>query len=159
MNLFILDNRPSVAARYHCDKHVVKMVLETAQLLSTAHRLHDEEVDGFIYQATHFNHPCSIWVRKCAGNYRWTYRLFKALAKEYHYRYGRQHKSWLILQDRLAKPPRNIPRGRQTPFALAMPDKYKQDDAVQAYRDYYIGDKSEMFTFTRRDIPDWVGDK
>ena len=64
MNIFVLDNDPFKAAEYQCDKHVVKMVLETAQLLCSAH-------ETAPYKRTHYNHPCAIWTRSSLSNYMW----------------------------------------------------------------------------------------
>jgi len=86
MNIFILDEDPSAAAKMHCDKHVVKMILETAQMLSTAHRLvdGDEYADRVgLYKAAYPNHPCTVWVREYAGAYLWSYYLLKNLSQEY----------------------------------------------------------------------------
>ena len=86
MNIFYLDKDPKKCAEMHCDKHVVKMILEYAQLLSTAHRVLDgnEWADHVgLYKATHKNHPSAIWARESAGNYFWLNKLFQELCKEY----------------------------------------------------------------------------
>jgi hypothetical protein len=147
MNIFVLDQDPYKAAEYHCDKHVVKMVLETAQLLST--------VTGVGYRPTHFNHPCTVWARESTGNFQWLYDLGLALGKEYNRRYGRRHKSSLIIAEQWP-PPATVPQGPQTPFALAMPDQYKQECPVASYRAYYLGEKSRMLKYTNRDTPEWL---
>lgn len=130
MNIFFLSLNPVDAAQYQCDKHVVKMILETAQLLCTAHRVldgvqlvsettgkllqkyrhPDTEMDDLLYKSTHINHPSSKWVRKTSGNYMWAYCHFLALCEEYEHRYGRQHAS-LKLADVLFKPPTFIDDG------------------------------------------------
>lgn len=157
MNLFVLDTNPLRAARMQCDTHVVKMTLEAAQLLSTCHRLLGSDADGWAYQITHEHHPCRKWVSECTANYRWAYQYFKGCAREYTYRYGKVHRSWRILADPLSKPPTGLPRrAERTPFALAMPDKYKQPDAVAAYRAYYLGDKADLLLYTRRQRPEWM---
>lgn len=169
MNIFVLDHDPRRAARYHCDKHVVKMVLESAQLLSTglwlvdgrrARRLHDR---SRIYLPTHKRHPCTLWVGESLANYRWLARLAGALVEEYHYRYGgRSHASELVIDScrrfALSKPAQRLqPWGsaRRTPFALAMPENYRGDDAVAAYRRYYLGEKAPICAWTRRRVPRW----
>lgn len=157
MNLFVLDKTPELAARLHCDKHVVKMILETAQMLSTAHH----ELDGVgvpmgLYKATHRNHPCSIWVRTTRSNYLWAYRLFKALCAEYTHRYGKVHLCWMKLGFTLQDPPTNLSDGPLTPHAQAMPDIYRHTDPVVAYRRYYLGEKSSILNWTRRSVPDWA---
>lgn len=155
MNLFVLDTDPYEAARFHCDKHVVKMTLEAAQLLSTAHRLNGNAYPQ-VYKSTHIHHPCTKWVCKSSANYQWGYEYFRCLAAEYTYRYDKIHKSWHKLGILLSNTPNLIPIDDLTPFALAMPDKYKQADPVKSYRAYYIGDKSRMFKFTHRRIPHWI---
>jgi hypothetical protein len=91
MNIFYLDRDPIEAARLQCDRHVVKMILETAQLLSTAHN----ELDGgqIAYKSTHKNHPSAVWARASAENYYWLQRHLGALGHEYFRRYGRVHKT------------------------------------------------------------------
>lgn len=159
MNLFVLDDDITTSVQYYTNKHVVKMILETAQMLSTAHRILDgDDIDPVIYKKTHWNHPCSKWMRETTGNYSYGYNLFSLLAKEYQYRYNKNHLSWRKLQDVLKTPPKNIDESLEmTPFALAMPDEYKTfDSAVESYRKYYIGEKSHLFTWTRRQIPTWI---
>jgi hypothetical protein len=161
MNIFFLDQNPHIAAQYHADKHTIKMILETAQLLSTAHRLLDNDnVDQSLYKKTHMNHPCSIWVRTSSHNYQWTYSLFQALCNEYTFRYNKQHKSEIILLDKLAILPKNIPTNIGMTFpALAMPDEYKSSDPVESYRKYYIEDKikKNIAQWNKtRNKPNWV---
>lgn len=157
MNIFALSDQPRTAARFHCDKHVVKMPLETAQLLCTAHRILDgADAQAELYKATHVNHPCAIWVRASMGNYIWTYMLFDALGKEYQHRYGKTHKSWRDLRGPLAKVPENIPQNGRTPFALAMPECYRHADPVEAYRAYYRQDKAHLHAWRNRDVPEWL---
>ena len=187
MNIFILNKDRRLAAIEHNDKHVVKMIVESAQMLSTAHRLLDgtlgteqrtnkngvvrnvkvwtlsDHREQILYKPTHGNHPCSIWCRESVENYLWLYNLTVALCDEYYHRYG-QHKPTPIqhkvrrdgLLDMLATPPRNIPCGTLTPFPQAMPDQYKDADPVQAYRNYYLGEKTALLQYTNREAPDWV---
>lgn len=151
MNIFVLDKSPVAAAKMHCDKHLVKMILETAQLLSTALRYHGV---NYGYKATHQNHPCAIWTRKSRGNFLWLNMLGRNLLEEYKYRYGKEHKSTPIIAE---APIFYIPDGPQTPFAQAMPDEFKVErDAVQAYRNYYIGAKANMLVYTKREPPEWL---
>jgi hypothetical protein len=104
MNIFYLDPNPQVAARYHVDKHVVKMVLESAQLLSAAHFVLDKNNEG-MYKPTHINHPCSKWTRESKANYLWLYQLFKELSHEYTFRYGKVHKTYTKMHYILNRPP------------------------------------------------------
>jgi len=176
MNIFYLDEDPQVAAQMHADKHVVKMILESAQLLSTAHRFLDGEQyvqlsknnrrlkrwrlqddrEDLLYKATHINHPSAVWVREKASNYAWLYSLFGFLCDEYTYRYNKVHLTDTKLRVMLSSHPSNIPSGDFTEPALAMPDYCKLDDAVSSYRKYYIEEKSSMFSWKKRDIPYWI---
>lgn len=163
MNIFVLDQFPMLAAQYHSDTHVVKMVLETAQLLSTTHQLLtplDKQPLTNIYQPTHINHPCSKWVRESKANYQWLYELFRHLAAEYTYRYYKDHKSWVTLRSALAEPPVNIPDKPLTPFVMAFgkhegvaPDP--KCDAVTNYRWYYITKRDINRWEHRRPMPAW----
>ena len=144
------------AARYHCDKHVVKMILETAQLLSTAHRVLDGDYcDDRVYRPTHMNHPCGVWVRESVTNYLWTYELFSALCDEYHHRYNKEHLCETKLHGVLAKPPKFQPAMGWTRPAMAMPVEYHDDCVITAYRAYYVGEKAYMAKWSGRDIPWW----
>jgi len=152
MNIFLLDENPQINAQYHCDKHVVKMILETAQLLcSVNHLCGDNEPP---YKLAHKNHPCSIWCRASLTNYLYLCELGLELSKEYTYRYNKHHKSTDVIQWCLNNLP-NIPDIGFTPPALAMPDQYKVDDFVQSYRNYYIGEKKGFATWKNREVPYW----
>lgn len=153
MNIFVLSHDPELAARQQVDKHVVKMVLETAQLLSTCHRVLESQWAEELYKKTHVNHPCSVWVRQSSANYDWLYRHFLFLLDEYTFRYGKTHKCSMY-QEILSFNP--VPVGELTPFALAMPEQYKKECPVQSYRNYYISEKQKLFNWTRRDIPEWT---
>lgn len=145
MNIFVLDSSPSLAAQSHCDKHVVKMILESAQLLCTAHHELDESsAPAGLYRPTHKNHPCAIWTRESVENYVWLYQLFDALCAEYNTRYNKVHLTEEKLLSTLSVAPRNIPQSPATPFALAMPEKYRSLDAVQSYRAYYLEEKRHI---------------
>lgn len=152
MNIFPLDTVPSIAAKMHNDKHVVKMILETAQMLSTAHHIRGSPYIDKVYKQAYVNHPCTIWVRRTSRNYDWALRLFKALLEEYTHRYGKIHKSSELLEYLSYNP---VPKGPFKPFPQAMPDIYKHKDPVIAYRRYYIGEKSYFSKWTKRPIPEW----
>lgn len=155
MNIFVLDADPILAAQYHCDKHCVKMILETAQLLSTAVRINAKTTEQLIYgyKATHKNHPCAIWCRQTRDNFIWLKQLGIALSNEYTYRYGKIHKSTPIIQN---APEECINAGLLTSFVQAMPNEYKNNDPVKAYRDYYVGAKYNILTYTYRKPPEWI---
>ena len=153
MNIFALDNDPKLCAQYHCDKHVVKMILEHAQMLSTTARLYDLDVG---YKVTHKNHPSTIWVRESRSNYEWLMEMTKHLHAEWKYRYDHQknHKSFDLI---LSLPePDYLPDIGQTPFAMAMPDEYKSDNPVQSYRDYYVNSKKDLLVYTKRKKPNFI---
>ena len=125
MNCFITHRCPKQSAYDHCDKHLVKMILESAQLLSTAHHLEGEADDiPDIYKATHRNHPSAVWVRETSGNYVWTYRLFRALCMEYRKRYGRVHKTETKLLRPLMAFPRYIIHDDLTPPPACCPEEF-----------------------------------
>ncbi|ADL12737.1 pyrimidine dimer DNA glycosylase/endonuclease V [Acetohalobium arabaticum] len=151
MNIFVLDENIQKCAKYHADKHVIKMILESAQLLCSAHWMTGNEAP---YRLTHKNHPCSKWVRNSIENYRWLVRLGLALCKEYTYRYNRTHKTEEKLKWLRDNEP-NLPDKEKTDFVLVMPDKYKCEDPVEAYRTYYRQEKEDIAAWKNRPIPDW----
>lgn len=180
MNIFYLHNDPKICAQHHVDKHVVKMIVEYAQLLSTAHRIIDgkesialsksgrkqkvwslsDEREEAIYKATHINHPSAKWARHNAANYHWLAQLWVACLEEYTYRYGKVH-SCDRLVEFLTVAPYNIEVGEFSPPWRAMPDEYKvardvEDYTVKSYRAYYNGAKSHMFKWKLRNQPEWA---
>ena len=157
MNIFYLDHDVDISAQYHTDKHVVKMILEYAQLLCTAHRLLDNDEGDVLYKATHKNHPSAKFVRMTSGNYYYVYSLFIALCNEYTYRYGKVHKTDSRLRHALKDAPINIPIGDMTRVPQAMPDKYKCYDSIIAYRNYYRNDKVHLHKWKKRSIPTFIG--
>ena len=154
MNIFVLDEDPAIAAAMACDQHVVKMVTETAQLLSTACRLHGVNVG---YKPTHQNHPCSMWARESWGNFGWLLMHGLALSGEYTYRYGKTHAAGSVLSEIMeAVTYRDFEAKEQTPFAQCMPVQYRGTDAVQAYRAFYLGEKARFARWRKsRPAPDW----
>ena len=158
MNIFYLYDNPVMSAEAQPDKMLVKMPLETAQMLCTAHR----ELDGNeyadevgLYKRAYWNHPCTVWARESSANYVWLYKHFLALGKEYTFRYGKTHNSVDKLARALFKQPDNIKRIGMTPLAQAMPDKYKNDDPIKAYRDYCINEKHYAKWEKGRAMPNW----
>ena len=159
MNLFVLDEDQNKSVQYHTDKHVVKMILECAQILTTAHYICDGEIGENWYRPTHQNHPVVRWTAETDGNYRYVYRQFELLAAEYRVRYGKTHLSWTKMQNALYAPPWEISGGRVIDFYLAMPVEFggrrraRLAETVRCYRAYYIGEKSRMFKWTNRPVP------
>lgn len=180
MNIFILSENPVEAAQLQCNKHIVKMPLESAQMLSTAHRILDgiqtlgksksgkrnvklyvhPEHDDLLYKAVHHNHPCTVWTMETSENYKWHYEHFVSLCDEYKYRYGREHESFRKLKDILKNPPKNISKTNQlTQFPLAMnsnPECMFRDDPVKSYRMFYQT-KQDRFNmlWQPREVPEW----
>lgn len=155
MNIFVLDTNPKTCAVYHNDKHVVKMILETAQLLCGVHWMTEGGQYDIPYKLSHKNHPSAIWARECVENYIWLCDLGLELCNEYTYRYGKRHKSQDIIEWCLLNVP-NIPeKGDVTPFALAMPDECKVGDAVASYRAYYMAEKRGFAVWKNRETPEW----
>jgi hypothetical protein len=177
MNIFYIETDPYKAAQSMVDKHVVKMILESAQLLSTAHRLLDgtEYVgqsqtgrkarrwrlpdfrEDILYSATHLNHPSAVWCRASNNNYTWLYCHFVGLLNEYTYRYGKTHKcADPRFRQLLQTLPENIVVGHFTPVTPAMPDEYKVASAVESYRNYYKQGKAHLHKYTKRSPPAWL---
>lgn len=152
MNIFVLDKDPELAAKYHTDKHVIKMILESAQMMSTAIRTTGVDVG---YKMTHLNHPCTIWVRTGLANWKWLGSLAYYLNQEFIFRFNKtaNHKSYDVIA---SLPWPNIPDIGLTPFAQAMPEIYRNDDAVIAYRTYYLKEKAHLFQWTNREPPFWI---
>ena len=154
MNIFYFDSDLVVAAQYMCNKHVVKMPTETAQLLCSAHHILDGPKDG-LYRLTHKNHPSSVWVRSSSGNYKWAYAHFVALCEEYTYRYGKVHASETKLKTLLKSLPSNIIEGDFYEPPLVMPDYCKCDNAIDSYRKCYIMEKKSFAKWSIRSEPEW----
>ena len=160
MNIFLLHFNPKIAAEYHCDKHVVKMILETAQLLYTCHWvICPDGLPENAYKKCHMNHPCGIWVRESLANYTWLCELGKYLCEEYTFRYGKIHKTQAHLLWLMENPPLCLEDKGVTTIRLAMPDKFKCANPVQAYRNFYIGSKLQerrIVKYTKREWPEFL---
>lgn len=179
MNIFILDNDLDLCAEYHIDAHSGKMQLEAAQMLCTNHwvdkylgyvprKLTSEEwevlkqakkneVRDFPYLPTMYNHPCTIWARESLDNYEWLFCYALALNEEHIFRGGADHRSFSEVINKLPDP-QNIPYKGLTPFAQAMPEELKSNDAVTSYRMFYMKDKaaiSKGATWKVRGKPFW----
>ena len=139
MNIFYLDEDPEVAAIVQYNKHVVKMILESAQMLCTAHRYYGN--DDVPYKTAHLNHPSTIWVRQNTKHYFWLYKHMLALGEEYTHRYGKIHMSITKCKEPLRLAPINMPTYKFEQPPQCMPDEFKSDCAIHAYWAYYIGEK------------------
>jgi len=178
MYIFYLQENTTECAKQHLVKHVVKMILEYAQLLSTAHRLLDgyeyegasisgrkamrwkldDEREDNLYIASHMKHPSGIWCRQSLDNYWWLYNLWRDLMREYTFRYCKHHVAERLIPF-LSFAPKNIPVAIATPMPQCMPEQYKViGDSIQAYHNYYINDKQPFAVWTNRPIPQWYVD-
>ena len=184
MNIFYLDKDPIEAAKQSCDKHVVKMIVESAQMLSTAHRMIDgnlytdktktgrkikrwkhpnPNMEKTLYKACHTGHPSTVWVMESAYNYHWLYKHMMALNTEFKMRYGHilDHKTIQLLEGALMYPPKNISLNTiATDPPPAMPDYCKiPGDSVASYRKYYIYEKQRFATWkSPSTVPAWYID-
>lgn len=151
MNIFYLDENIEKCAEFHCDKHVVKMILECAQILCSVLSMHNIKTP---YKPTHLHHPCVIWANKSLANWLWLKYLAKALNDEYKYRFNHKHnhKSFDVILT-LPQPP--IDDVGLTTRPQALPEEFKSDDPIHAYRQYYKTNKKHLASWTKRDIPVW----
>ena len=143
MNIFYLHKDPYKAAELQYNKHVVKMILESAQMLCTAHH-HYDNGDNVPYKKAHYNHPSTIWCRLNKNTYRWLYNHMIALGLEYTARYGKEHLTITKCKEPLACYPPGMPNGKFIQPPQAMPDEYKRDCAIHAYWLYYVYDKKHI---------------
>lgn len=151
MNFFYLDEDPTKCAESMVDKHVVKMILEHCQLLSTTQHMFGIES---LYKPTHPNHPCAIWCRESLSNYKLLIEYTKAIGKEYTFRYKKTHACESILYYCENVVP-NLPDVGLTPIRLAMPDYCKIGNAVESYREYYRKEKAYIASWKNRTKPEW----
>jgi len=179
MNIFYLHEDPIQNAKWHIDKHIVKMPIEYAQLMSTAHRLLDGEMylgkttigrnikrwklhderENILYKASHINHPSAIWVRESIENYFQMYKLYMAVLAEFTNRYGKVHGSSKP-SIALIRPPSNIPMVKGTQLPQCMPEMCKvKNNPILAYRNYYIVEKNSFASWKNREIPEWFQTK
>ena len=179
MNIFYLHEDPIQNAKWHIDKHIVKMPIEYAQLMSTAHRLLDGEMylgktaigrnikrwrlyderEDILYKASHINHPSAIWVRESIENYFQMYKLYMAVLAEFTNRYGKIHGSSKP-SIALIRPPSNIPMVKGTQLPQCMPEMCKvKNNPILAYRNYYIVEKNSFASWKNREIPEWFQTK
>ena len=163
MNIFYLHLEPSVCASMHCDKHVVKMIVEYAQLLSTAHHMIDTVPNVQCYRPTHRNHPSAVWARASRCHYGWLQAMLKHLCLEYRARYHKAHKTERTgIVDALKAKPLGLGDFTFSPPPQCMPDEYKCNpntashaDTVLAYRTYYQADKAYFAKWKNTPIPSW----
>ena len=156
MNIFYLDPDPIKAAQFHNNKHCVKMILEYAQIMSTAHHVLGSSINAdVLYRKTHMNHPSAIWVRQSSANYQWLYSLFCAVCDEYTHRYGKVHKTDAKLREVLSRLPTDIPNTSFTQPPQSMPEDCHSKCSVCAYRKYYMTHKAHIAAWKIRKQPYW----
>jgi len=189
MNIFVLHWKPRKAARWQVDKHIIKMILETCQLLYTAHwilfypelRQYKSAValskaqkqlsvpDYMLsapmcqttkeptYRPCHTYHPCAKWTRACNGNYRWLATLGRELAREYRFRFHKEHSCEAHVEWLYANMPPTIQRYPRRPFVMAMAPEYQiSKNPIVSYRHYYRTAKKEFLKYTGRHPPHWL---
>lgn len=151
MNIFACDHQPEKAAQYLPDKLVVKMPLESAQMLCTV--LWTNGIPA-PYKPTHTSHPCVLWVSRTSGNWRWLVEHGLALCNEYTLRYNKIHASQAVIEEVSSFAPK---AGKLEPFVLVMPDRYKQwKDPVKCYREFLIAEKTRYATWRQPSAcPEW----
>lgn len=164
MNIFFVDRDPRIAASCLVDKHVVKMIVESAQLLSTAHRVLDgderlklyDSRESVLYKVTHRNHPSAIWTRTSIENYLWLVEHQFALLDEYTHRYGKKHKTGELMY-LLQSPPHGLRNYEFTEPPCAMPEEFIiSGDSVMNYRQYYRIGKASLHSWKNRSKPSWI---
>lgn len=157
MNIFVLSLVAETCARSHTDRHVVKMIVESAQLLCGVYTNTTPDLAvPYKLAKSHVNHPCSVWARKSFENYSWLLALATALCAEYTHRYKKTHKTQHVIEKLAEMPPPNIPSLGLTAFAMAMPVEYRCEDEVEAYMTYYRQDKRHLFKWKERDMPEFL---
>ena len=151
MNIFVLDRDPEIAAKYHCNKHVVKMILESSQMLcNTLHHTGQKAP----YRSVHMNHPCSVWTRESLSNWHWLKNLVLHLNREFKYRFtGKDHQSYVVAMNL------DIPDIEDKGITIrpqCVNEEYKRDDPITAYRLYYARSKNHLHKWTKRDVPKFI---
>ena len=169
MNIFVLDRNPITAANMQCDKHVVKMIIESAQMLSATvdvnYKVHlrgdatkkpSEQLGLPGYPPAHVKHPCTMWVMESLGNYKWLIKHMRALCREYTRRYGKTHSQERLLMIYEGQLPNLFfDQDRLTQFVQAMPEKYKDKNPVKAYQNFYNMDKFHFAKWKTGNVPEW----
>lgn len=150
--MFILDTDPNIAATYYCDKHVVKIPLEIAQMLCSAFDIDKNPP----YKRTHYNHPVTKWIRSSESNYKWAITHGLAICKEYTVRYGKRHKCEDIIEwCRSNMGSINFASVELTEHPKCMPDECKIGDVVASYKNYYVT-KKMGFAKWKTKVPEFV---
>ena len=151
MNIFYFDDDIDACARYHCDAHVIKMILESAQILCTVSWMHEIPAP---YRPTHQKHPCVVWSNESIANWLWLKDLACALNKEYLYRFNHvnNHRSYDVIQSLILPP---LPNIALTERPQVMPPEYRHVSPIEAYRHYFSCCKSHLAQWRKRPVPTW----
>ena len=157
MNIFFLDKTPELSAEMLCDKHIPKMLLESAQMLSTALHSHTMGISTGIYKEAYPNHPMTKWVGFNRDNFNWALENAMWIDEEYKTRFKKQHKSGKVIQCIIDNDYyKDIPDGFFSEPPQCMPDEYKDNNYVTAYRNYYKGEKEYFAKWEKgRQQPEW----
>lgn len=158
MNIFYLDDDPKKCAEYHADRHIVKMPIETTQMLCT--NLRERFGIEVPYKSVYINHPCTVWVGESHANFEWMWDFGMTLCQEYSYRYNKLHKCQLVLESLVDIIPDSSSWTTQdfTPRPLCVAPEFKRFGPVVAYRLQYLYRKQRMFKWTGRLVPYWIAD-
>jgi hypothetical protein len=140
MNIFYINEDPIIAAQELCDDHIRKMQIESAQMLCTAHWESGNEAP---YKRAHLNHPSTKWTRESIQHYRWLVRHGLEICSEFTKRYGKYHKTQDVLEWCRDNEP-NLPNSHFVAPPQCMPDEYKHDDTIEAYKTFYVEDKIKI---------------
>lgn len=161
MNIFVFHEDINKNVKMYCDKHVVKMLTETMQILCTTYRLLNnvsEAENNILFKATHKNHPCCVWARKSYGNYKYLIELFYALHDEWNYRYGHdkiyKNLDAIFILESLDNS--KFLLQSKTKHIQCFDDKYKCENPIEGYRKYFVNEKRRLFSWKNRDIPNWI---
>jgi hypothetical protein len=183
MNIFYIQSDPILAAQQMVNRHTVKMILESGQILSTTHRVIDgkkvqyiktakngkkkvdiklvlpDDREHILYKTAHVNHPSTIWARQSIENYNWLVQHTLALGEEFTYRYGKIHKTIQEVLPALMSPPNNLIKTEFTKMPCCMDDQYIiSDDPIVNYRNYYANGKKDLHQWKNREKPEWIKD-
>jgi len=170
MNRFIIEEDVEAIAKSLCDKHVVKMPLEEAQMLCTSiwHHAPEYAAEHELYKPVHQKHPCTLWAMKTRANFIFSFNLYTAMLCEYHYRYGKWHGAGNPSTTNVNARPQHllyakkfIPEGDMTPHPQCFSGhddlKTDEDYPIEAYRAFYRVDKLSFARYNHgRNMPQWL---
>ena len=158
MNIFFLHKKARKCAKYHCNKHVIKMILETCQILCTTWHVVDPHHNIYepVYKKTHINHPSVKWARESVHHYKWLAELGIMLCKEYTYRYYKTHKCEQYLISLKNNIPLELPNIEWKDPPQAMPEEFKRKTSIKGYRNYYKKGKIHVHAWKDRHVPPFV---